>query len=122
MIFSVLYVKKFSKQGLVLRCPFSLALKVGSRKFQDCDIVVKRHLWRDNQSLFGDEVSPYLSQVIKFWERFPITFGNQILSPKRVCIVRQEMKKKIFVHRRFANELSLKFFCRNSCQLSIVNS
>ncbi len=30
---------------------------------QDCDIVVKRHLWRDNQSLFGDEVSPYLSQV-----------------------------------------------------------
>jgi len=33
------------------------------RVLQDCDIVVKRHLWRDNQSLFGDEVSPYLSQV-----------------------------------------------------------
>ena len=32
--------------------------------YQDCDIVIKRHLWRDNQSLFGDEVSPHLSQVI----------------------------------------------------------
>eukprot|EP00096_Caligus_rogercresseyi_P011921 TRINITY_DN4840_c0_g1_i1.p1 TRINITY_DN4840_c0_g1~~TRINITY_DN4840_c0_g1_i1.p1 ORF type:complete len:616 (+),score=211.95 TRINITY_DN4840_c0_g1_i1:27-1850(+) len=33
--------------------------------YADCDIVIKRHLWRDNQSLFGDEVSPYLSQYIK---------------------------------------------------------
>lgn len=33
--------------------------------YQDCDIVIKRHLWRDNQSLFGDEVSPFLSQYIK---------------------------------------------------------
>jgi len=33
--------------------------------YNDCDIVVKRHLWRDNQSLFGDEVSPFLSRYIK---------------------------------------------------------
>ena len=33
--------------------------------YQDCDIVIKRHLWRDNQSLFGDEVSPFLSRYIK---------------------------------------------------------
>ena len=33
--------------------------------YADCDIVIKRHLWRDNQSLFGDEVSPFLSQYIK---------------------------------------------------------
>merc|ERR1719512_493964 len=33
--------------------------------YADCDIEVKRHLWRDNQSLFGDEVSPLLSQYIK---------------------------------------------------------
>ncbi len=32
--------------------------------YADCDIVVKRHLWRDNQSLFGDEVSPHFSQYI----------------------------------------------------------
>ena len=25
--------------------------------YGDCDIEIKRHLWRDNQSLFGDEVS-----------------------------------------------------------------
>ena len=33
--------------------------------YNDCDIVIKRHLWRDNQSLFGDEVSPFLSRYIK---------------------------------------------------------
>ena len=31
--------------------------------YNDCDIVIKRHLWRDNQSLFGDEVSPFLRFV-----------------------------------------------------------
>ena len=31
--------------------------------YNDCDIVIKRHLWRDNQSLFGDEVSPFLRYV-----------------------------------------------------------
>jgi len=33
--------------------------------YNDCDTEIKRHLWRDNQSLFGDEVSPLLSQYIK---------------------------------------------------------
>lgn len=33
--------------------------------YEDCDIVIKRHLWRDNQSLFGDEVSPHLSSYIR---------------------------------------------------------
>ena len=37
--------------------------------YADCDIEVKRHLWRDNQSLFGDEVSPLLSQYIKDKEK-----------------------------------------------------
>ncbi|CAB4061650.1 COBRA1 [Lepeophtheirus salmonis] len=32
--------------------------------YADCDIVIKRHLWRDNQSLFGDEVSPFLRKPI----------------------------------------------------------
>lgn len=30
-----------------------------------CDVEVKRQIWRDNQSLFGDEVSPELSQYIR---------------------------------------------------------
>ena len=42
---------------------------------QDCDIVIKRHLWRDNQSLFGDEVSPHLSQYIK--EKEAILYSNE---------------------------------------------
>ena len=42
--------------------------------YQDCDIVIKRHLWRDNQSLFGDEVSPHLSQYIK--EKEAILYSN----------------------------------------------
>jgi negative elongation factor B len=44
--------------------------------YSDCDIVIKRHLWRDNQSLFGDEVSPYLSQYIKEKEQVLYTTEN----------------------------------------------
>ena len=43
--------------------------------YQDCDIVIKRHLWRDNQSLFGDEVSPHLSEYIK--EKESILYSNE---------------------------------------------
>ena len=47
--------------------------------YQDCDIVIKRHLWRDNQSLFGDEVSPHLSQYIK--EKEAILYSNSSENP-----------------------------------------
>nr|CAD7404193.1 unnamed protein product [Timema cristinae] len=33
--------------------------------YNDTDTEVKRQIWKDNQSLFGDEVSPLLSQYIK---------------------------------------------------------
>lgn len=33
--------------------------------YLDTDTEVKRQIWRDNQSLFGDEVSPLLSQYIR---------------------------------------------------------
>jgi len=42
--------------------------------YADCDIEIKRHLWRDNQSLFGDEVSPLLSQYIKDKEKVLFTY------------------------------------------------
>lgn len=42
--------------------------------YGDCDIEIKRHLWRDNQSLFGDEVSPLLSQYIKDKEKVLFTY------------------------------------------------
>ncbi|XP_076344697.1 negative elongation factor B isoform X1 [Tachypleus tridentatus] len=33
--------------------------------YEACDIQVKRQIWRENQALFGDKVSPLLSQYIK---------------------------------------------------------
>lgn len=33
--------------------------------YSDTDTEVKRQIWKDNQSLFGDEVSPLLSQYIR---------------------------------------------------------
>ena len=42
--------------------------------YADCDIKIKRHLWRDNQSLFGDEVLPLLSQYIKDKEKVLFTY------------------------------------------------
>ena len=60
--------------------------------YQDCDIVIKRHLWRDNQSLFRDEVSPYLSQYIK--EKEAVLYSNSsdnagpgFMSPPTTTIV-----------------------------------
>ena len=47
--------------------------------YQDCDIVIKRHLWRDNQSLFGDEVSPFLSRYIK--EKEGVLYHHESISP-----------------------------------------
>ncbi|XP_054712740.1 negative elongation factor B-like [Uloborus diversus] len=39
---------------------------VGNKQLYDeCDVQVKRQIWQDNQSLFGDEVSPLLTQYIK---------------------------------------------------------
>merc|ERR1719273_2392143 len=47
--------------------------------YNDCDIVIKRHLWRDNQSLFGDEVSPFLSRYIK--EKEGVLYHHESISP-----------------------------------------
>jgi negative elongation factor B len=33
--------------------------------YEKCDVTVKRQIWQEHQSLFGDEVSPILSQYIK---------------------------------------------------------
>ncbi|GFR07136.1 negative elongation factor B [Trichonephila clavata] len=40
-------------------------LVANKQLYQECDVQVKRQIWQDNQSLFGDEVSPLLSQYIK---------------------------------------------------------
>lgn len=43
--------------------------------YEDTDTEVKRQIWKDNQSLFGDEVSPLLSQYIS--EKENILFDHQ---------------------------------------------
>merc|ERR1719273_2006735 len=47
--------------------------------YNDCDTEIKRHLWRDNQSLFGDEVSPFLSRYIK--DKEAILYNHDSISP-----------------------------------------
>jgi hypothetical protein len=59
-------------------------------RIQECRYAVnvfqiKRHLWRDNQSLFGDEVSPLLSQYIKDKEN--VLFSHEVGSGAPSCHV-----------------------------------
>lgn len=44
--------------------------------YVDTDTEVKRQIWKDNQSLFGDEVSPLLSQYIKEKENILFDHDN----------------------------------------------
>uniref|UniRef100_A0A8D8LNZ2 Negative elongation factor B n=1 Tax=Cacopsylla melanoneura TaxID=428564 RepID=A0A8D8LNZ2_9HEMI len=46
--------------------------------YKDTDTEVKRQIWKDNQSLFGDEVSPLLSQYIR--EKENILFDHHNLT------------------------------------------
>lgn len=52
--------------------------------YNDTDTEVKRQIWKDNQSLFGDEVSPLLNQYIR--EKENVLFdhtnlGTQFFGP-----------------------------------------
>lgn len=59
--------------------------------YNDTDTEVKRQIWKDNQSLFGDEVSPLLSQYIT--EKENVLFDHTNLSTQffgpspKVCIL-----------------------------------
>ena len=46
--------------------------------YNDTDTEVKRQIWRDNQSLFGDEVSPLLTQYIR--EKETVLFDHTNLT------------------------------------------
>lgn len=46
--------------------------------YNDTDTEVKRQIWKDNQSLFGDEVSPLLSQYIR--EKENVLFEHEAAS------------------------------------------
>jgi negative elongation factor B len=46
--------------------------------YNDANTEVKRQIWKDNQSLFGDEVSPLLSQYIR--EKEKVLFDHENLN------------------------------------------
>uniref|UniRef100_A0A6P7FGL5 Negative elongation factor B n=1 Tax=Diabrotica virgifera virgifera TaxID=50390 RepID=A0A6P7FGL5_DIAVI len=58
--------------------------------YLDTDTEVKRQIWKDNQSLFGDEVSPLLSQYISEKENVLFDHSNlatQFFGPSpKVCL------------------------------------
>ncbi|CAG0915038.1 unnamed protein product [Notodromas monacha] len=59
--------------------PFYLNVLVSDKElYRDCEIEVKRQMWERNQSLFGDEVSPLLSQYIR--EKENVLFDHENLS------------------------------------------
>ena len=58
-------VEIFLKYGLVKNYNHIGSQVKDKELYDDCDTVVKRQMWKDNQSLFGDEVSPLLSQYIR---------------------------------------------------------
>lgn len=66
---------------LSLHCSkiYFISFQVKDRElYNDTDTEVKQQIWKDNQSLFGDEVSPLLSQYIK--EKENILFDHQNLT------------------------------------------
>ena len=66
--------------------------------YDDCDTVVKRQMWKDNQSLFGDEVSPLLSQYIKEKEHLlfdQCNLNNLFFSPSPKVM---HLQKLLFHH------------------------
>lgn len=59
---------------------FLKELVVDKELYLECDTEVKRQMWQDNQALFGDEVSPLLSQYIKEKESTLFNHENQTSS------------------------------------------
>jgi len=58
--------------------------------YDECDTEVKRQIWKDNQSLFGDQVTPLFTLYIKEKENNLFNYENKsnlffINSPK-VCV------------------------------------
>lgn len=71
--------------------------------YNDADTEVKRQIWKDNQSLFGDEVSPLFSRYI--FENEQILFDHRNLnnlfftpSPKvcRLIVFKFVQKKSLY--------------------------
>lgn len=66
--------------------------------YSDTDTEVKRQIWRDNQSLFGDEVSPLLSQYIEVKQKVlfdHLNLSNQFFSSSPKVRRQSEVVQKL---------------------------
>lgn len=45
--------------------------------YEDCDVEVKQQIWKDNQGLFGEQVSPLFNQYIKQKEKILFDHENK---------------------------------------------
>ena len=46
--------------------------------YDDCDTEVKRQIWKDNQALFGDQVTPLFQQYIRQKEKILFDYENKV--------------------------------------------
>lgn len=77
--------------------------------YNDTDTEVKQQIWKDNQSLFGDEVSPLLSQYIK--EKENILFDHQNLTNLFFSPSPKVLKQSILVtHYSSLHLVNVKWF------------
>lgn len=65
--------------------------------YEKCDIVVKRQIWQEHQGLFGDEVSPLLSQYIKEKER--ILLNHEELTPSFFSLTPRQRRQNETVQK-----------------------
>ena len=77
-------------------------LTVDKSLYEKCDVVVKRQIWQEHQGMFGDEVSPLLSQYIQEKEAILLkyrdvkaTFFNQTPRQRRQNETIQTLVKMI---------------------------
>jgi negative elongation factor B len=45
--------------------------------YEQCDTEVKRQIWKDNQAMFGDHVTPLFTQYIKEKEQSLFNYENK---------------------------------------------
>lgn len=75
--------------------------------YNDTDTEVKRQIWKDNQSLFGDEVSPLLSQYIK--EKENVLFDHNNLT-NLFFTPSPKVRGKLFVCTFYPSQINQNIF------------
>lgn len=65
--------------------------------YEKCDIVVKRQIWQEHQGLFGDEVSPLLSEYIR--EKEKILLNHEECTPSFFTLTPRQRRQNQTVQK-----------------------